>query len=117
VKIVDDETVPGEEDELGVPVQGPTDEKQVGWRSPAAAGKREGGMSTAAEAAEGWCSRARFVGELAGTASAQLAAVVDGGRARIVTGRATHLVAALVSAPCNFLPGGYEVGIFEDTET
>jgi hypothetical protein len=56
VKVVDDETVAREEDELGVFIQSAADKKQVGWWGPAVAGKGESTMSAAAEtAAVGWC--------------------------------------------------------------
>jgi hypothetical protein len=43
--------------------------------------------------------------------------VVNMGRARcVVAGRATHLVAAVLPAPCNLLPGGYQSGIFKDAK-
>jgi hypothetical protein len=51
VEIVNNETIPREEDELGVPAQDAADEKQVGRRSPAVAGEGEGGMLAAAETA------------------------------------------------------------------
>jgi hypothetical protein len=54
VEVVDDEAVAREEDELGVSVEGAADEKQVGGRGPAVAGRRaESRMSTAAETAAG----------------------------------------------------------------
>jgi hypothetical protein len=50
---VDDETVPREEDELGVAAQDAADEEKPSWRLPAAADEGERRVSAAAETAWG----------------------------------------------------------------
>jgi hypothetical protein len=116
---VNDETVSREEDELGVAAQDVADEKQAGRGSPAAANRREGGVSEAAEAAWESCGCGYVCAVDVGIAFDQPAAVVDGRRApKFVCARRTaELVAVVLSTHCDLFPGGDQVGILEDALT
>jgi hypothetical protein len=50
---MDNETVPGKEDERSIVVQDPADEEKAGWWRPAVAGDGEGSMSAATKTARG----------------------------------------------------------------
>jgi hypothetical protein len=119
VEVVDDEAVAREEDELGVSVEGAANQKQVGRRGPAVAGRRgESRMSTVAEtAAGGWYAIPIVVN--ARIAAAESATIVVLGRAvkrRRCTECANYLVAVVLPIPCDLLPRGYKVGVLQDME-
>jgi hypothetical protein len=117
---VDDEAVAGEEDGLGVTAKELVDEEERGRWDPAFAGRGVGAVEAAAETAVGAsCLRSWFAVLVVGALD-EGAAVVDvrwASAFRDEARRSEYGIAAISSAPSDLFPGGYEVGILEDTET
>jgi hypothetical protein len=117
IEVVDDEAVAGEEDGLGVTAKELADEEERGWWDPEFAGRDVGAVEAAAVGAS--CLRSWFAVLVVGALD-EGAAVVDvrwASAFRDEARRSEYGIAAISSAPSNLFPGGYEVGILEDTET